>query len=103
VRIYCEILFHVFVHFFLKVNTNGAINPNNLIRAHTRVCRHVAAGVGNVYVRGDVADGMVRAFDRSYDKLLQKCFVGGRFVCRSLPACASQRYHSDNERREQGD
>ena len=71
VRIRWEILHHVFVHFFLKINSDGTIDANDFIRADAGIGRYITARVGNSNVRGNVANGMVRAIVGSEDEPLQ--------------------------------
>src|SRR2546429_1455206 len=46
-RIRRKIPFHIFVHFFLQIDANRAVDSNNLIRAHTGVRGHIPVCVRN--------------------------------------------------------
>src|SRR6267154_1790143 len=70
-----EIAHHVLVNFFLQVNSNGAICPNNFIGAHAGVGRNIAIRIGNADVSRVIADDVVSAVDGSGDQFLQKLLM----------------------------
>src|SRR5215469_7587222 len=102
VRIRCEILHYVFIHFFLKIHPDGAINANDFIRADAGVRRHITARVGNSNVRGNVANGVVCAIHGSEDELLQEGLVDGCVLRRNLLPFASKRCSDDKDWSKQG-
>ena len=61
VRVDCEILHHVFVHFFLQIDTHGAVATNNLVGANAGVGRNISARIWNADVGGTVVHRMVDA------------------------------------------
>ena len=68
VRVRCEILQHVFVHFLLEVDAHGTITANHFIGANSRVGGNVSARVPNMDIRGDVADRVMRALNGGDDQ-----------------------------------
>jgi hypothetical protein len=46
----CKILQHVFVNFFLQVDSDSAVGVNNFVRANARVRGYIAIGVRRTWV-----------------------------------------------------
>jgi hypothetical protein len=76
-RILPEIRFHVFVHFFLKIDAERTVNANNFVGANTGIGRNIAARIRDANVRRIVADGMVGALLGGGRQSLQKCLLRG--------------------------
>ena len=68
IRVRCEILQHVFVHFLLQVDAHGTITANHFVGAHSGVGGNISARVRNMDIRGNVADRVMRAFDGCRDQ-----------------------------------
>ena len=62
-----EVGLHILVHFFLKVDTDGAINTDDFVCADAGVAGNVAIGIWDAHVGRVVANSVVRAFDRGSD------------------------------------
>ena len=62
-RILAEVRDHVFVDLLLKVNTDFAVNPNDLVGADAGIRGNVSARIRYAHVVCDVAHMNVRAFD----------------------------------------
>lgn len=76
VRILREVLQHVFVNFFLQIDSQRAVRTNDFVGADTGICRHVAAGIWNVNVCGNVADRVMGPLDGRGAELFQKLLTG---------------------------
>jgi len=75
VRVGGEIPQHVLVHFLLQINANRPVAANDLIRANAGVGRNIPAGIGDVDVFRNVADGVVRALNRGRDQAAGEFFA----------------------------
>ena len=67
VRIKIEVPSHILVNFLLKIDSHCAVNSNDFVRADSRIWRHIACRIRDVYVIGNVANGMVGTFKRGGD------------------------------------
>jgi hypothetical protein len=76
-RIGREILQHILVNFFLQVDPDRSVNPNDFIRADTRVRWNITARVGDSDIFGNIPNGMARAFECSAVEPLKKISVRG--------------------------
>jgi hypothetical protein len=74
-RVSRKILHHVFMDFFLQVDSQGAVRADDFISANARIRGDISAGIRNSHVGRNVSDGVVRAFDRSRDEFLQKLLL----------------------------
>lgn len=72
-----EISFHILVDFFLEVDSRSAVRPDDLISAHARVLRNVAARIRNANVSRVVTHSVMRSFLRGGDQLFKKFLAGG--------------------------
>lgn len=71
-RISREILLHVFMDFFLKVDSHCAVRTNDLIGAYAGVFGNIAAGIRNANVGGVVTHGVLRSFFCGGDQLSEE-------------------------------
>ena len=62
-RVFSEVRGHVFVNFLLQINSHGAIYADDFVGANTGARRHIAVGVLDANVVGNVTDNVVGAFD----------------------------------------
>ena len=61
-RIRGEVLLHVFVDFFLEVDSNHAVRTDNLISAYAGILGDISAGIRNANICWIVAHGVMRSF-----------------------------------------
>jgi hypothetical protein len=77
-RILCEVLHHVFVNFFLQIDTKCPIGPDNLVSANTGIRGNVSARIRNPNVRRVISDVMVSPFNRRIHEALKEFFPVSR-------------------------
>ena len=63
IRIACEIRLHVLVNFFLQVDADGAIDPNDFVGANTGAGGDVSIGIRYTNVGRIVVNRVLRPFD----------------------------------------
>lgn len=60
------------MNFFLQINSHTPIRADDLIRAYTRVCRHISARVRNAHVGRIVTDNVVGTLEGGGNQALRE-------------------------------
>jgi hypothetical protein len=79
-----KIVQHILMNFLLKIDADGAVCPNNFIRADTGFGRNIPVWVGNADVGRIIANRNVRALHGSLDQFLKELLVCWRNCGRTL-------------------
>ena len=82
VRICRKILQHIFVNFFLKIDSEGAIGTDDFVGADASARGNVAIGIGDADVGGIVANREMSALDGDVGEFFEKGTVRALAVLR---------------------
>ncbi len=96
----CEIPYHVFMNFFLQVDTQNPVRTDDFIGANPGIRWDIPARIGNTNVGRIVPDRMVRPLDRRSDQFSEKFLVRIRIRRSNLRLCRQKTYCKDCRHRE---
>src|SRR5579864_4836651 len=67
-----EIRRHVFMHFFLQIDSHSPVGADHLVRANAGISRHVSAGIRKANISWIIANNVLRAVKRRSGKPVQE-------------------------------
>ena len=85
-RIRREIVLHVFVDFFLQIDTYGTVRADDFVGTNTCVSGHIAARVRDANISRIVADGVMGSLNSRGNQCTQKLLVR----CGCMAGCLCQ-------------